>query len=330
MALLALAADYRNRTGGRTSDRIEAVSVDHGLRPEAKEEIRSAGRLCQALGVPHHVLTWRRERDGPVSQDAARRARHGLLAEWARGAGHDALALGHTRDDRLETFLMRARQGSGWRGLAGLAPESASPVWPEGRGVRLVRPLLAFGRDDLREDLRRRGLAWAEDPSNDSPRFERARMRRLLKRIDAETQQGTLRVMDRLLVLRAAVAREAHALMQRAERTGTLASVPLSAREDIGEEAWRRFIEALLMAAGGAPHPPRREALDRLVARIADRDPALARGVTLAGAKIRFRKGTLLTVSAAPPRRGASDHGAPDWVRADALLAAPDLRPLSV
>lgn len=326
MALLTLAADVRKQGGVN----ITAVSVDHGLRAEAKDELRFVARACQALAVDHHVLTWKRKTATPVSQDEARRARHALLAGWARQSGIAAVALGHTRDDRLETFLMRARQGSGWHGLAGLLPRSVSPVWPEGRDLILFRPLLAFGRDELRDELRARGVGWIEDPSNDLNRFERVRMRRLLKRMDARTLQKTVRVMDRLLAMRTAVAEEASLLLQRLRREDSEASLPLELRAHASAEAWLRLVEALVMAAGGAPHPPRRDALDRLLARIAAGDPALERGVTLAGAKIRVRKGAFLVLSQAPPRRGQSVPDGPHWARAKALLAAPSLASLAV
>jgi tRNA(Ile)-lysidine synthase len=329
MALLLLASDVRRASGAR----LAAVSVDHGLRAEAKDELEVVARACEALGVEHHVLHWRRNGDGQVGQDEARRARHALLAEWAARFGHARIALGHTRDDRLETFLMRARQGSGWYGLAGLLPESASPVWPEGRGLSLFRPLLAFGREELRAELRARNLGWIEDPSNAQDRFERVRMRRLLLRMDASAIQKTVRVMDRLLAMRAAVAKEAGSLLGRVEDGAGSADIPLEARGGVGGvggEAWLRFVEAMVMAAGGARHPPRRDALDRLLARIASQDPLMARGVTLAGAKIRIRKKVFLSFAQAPPRRGRPAAEGPDWGRARALLDAPDLTSLSV
>lgn len=324
MALLTLAAEFGRAAGISVS----AVTVDHGLRPEAKDEARFVSRACAAMGVAHKTLTWRRDNDGPVSQEAARRARHGLLAAWARKAEAGVIALGHTRDDRIETFLMRARQGSGWHGLAGLTPEGPSPVWPEGRGVRLVRPLLAFGREELREALRARGIAWIEDPSNEAVRFERVRMRRLLQRVDAATVAKSLRVMDRLMAMRAGVAGHATALLAKTTMDDAGAAIPLTSRRAAGEEAWMRLVEALVMAAGGAERPPRRDALNRLLARIADGDAQLARGVTLAGAKICLRRGALV-VSQASPRRGAAPAEA-DWTRTEALLRAPDLRSLSV
>ncbi len=330
MALLLLAADFREKTGVR----IAAVSVDHGLRAEAKDELRFVARACETLAVEHHVLHWRRRRDEETSpqvgQDEARHARHALLAEWAARFDHRHIALGHTRDDRLETFLMRARQGSGWHGLAGLLPESVSPVWPEGRGLVLFRPLLAFGREELRDELRARNVGWIEDPSNALLRFERVRMRRLLKRMDAKTIDKTVRVMNRLLAMRAAVAEEASTLIRRLRHDADGADIPLEARDLVGDEAWLRFVEAMVMGAGAAPHPPRRDALDRLLARIAASDPLLERGVTLGGAKIRIRKKAFLSFSQAPPRRGQMPPKASDFGRAGALLHAPDLTSLTV
>ena len=328
MALLALATDYAVAAGIPCF----AVTVDHGLRPEAAREARHVRRVCGELGVAHAILKWKREDDGPVSQDAARQARHRLMAAWARRVGVRRLALGHTRDDRLETFLMRARQGSGWHGLAGLMPNGCSPVWPEGRELSLVRPLLAFGREELRDELRARGVEWIEDPSNEAGRYERVRMRRLLARMDQRTREKALHVMDGLSRLRGAVSAEASTLLAQAriDRERDMAELPLLALEPVSDEALRRVVEALIMSAGGAERGPRGDALDRLLRRIASNDPQLNGGVTLGGAKIRLRKGGLLSVSQAPARRGMPALDPPDWTRASALLAPPDLQVLAV
>jgi tRNA(Ile)-lysidine synthase len=331
MALLMLAADYRQATGIP----FVAFTIDHGLRPEAKEEVRFVLKACEKLGVQHHSMRWERTADGPASQDKARRARHKLIAERAGRLGIDRIALGHTRDDRLETFLMRVRQGSGWHGLAGPLPNSFSPVQMDGNHMPLIRPLLAFGREELREELRARDVAWIDDSSNDSDRFERVRMRKLLARMTQTSREKTLKTMDRLMQLRATVAGEASSLFGQLQisnhRPGM--DIHLDARGLVGEQAWLRFVEAMVMAAGGGERPPRRDALDRLLARIAARDPQLARGVTLAGAKIRIRKDTLLCFGRAPPRRNQAPvdtHEGPDWGRAGALLNVPDLRVLVI
>ncbi|MFT3721950.1 MAG: tRNA lysidine(34) synthetase TilS [Hyphomonadaceae bacterium] len=325
MALLVLAAEAAAKAGVT----LKAATVDHGLRPEAAEEARIVRDFCRRLDVDHVTLRWKRDSEDPVSQDRARRARHRLLAEWAERAGAGVVALGHTRDDRLETFLMRVRQGSGWHGLAGLLPTGFSPVWPEGRGLKVIRPLLAFGREELREDLRARGIVWIEDPSNEAAKFERVRMRKLLERMDVRTQARALKVMDGLMEMRRSVAAEAQRLLQQVKTADGVASLPLAARDAAGAEAWLRFVEAMVMSAGGAAGPPRREALARLVSRIATREPGLERGVTLAGAAIRLRKGAL-AFSQAPPRRDEAPRPGPDWDRAGQLLTMPELRMLAV
>jgi tRNA(Ile)-lysidine synthase len=308
-ALLALAADWAEARGKH----IAAATVDHGLRPEARREAAAVAHLCAGLGVTHATLAWKRRGGiGPAGQAEARTARHGLLADWAHKAGVRVLALGHTRDDRVETFLMRARQGSGWHGLAGPLPSGASPAWPEGRGLRLIRPLLAFGREELREELRARELAWAEDPSNRAERFERVRVRDLARRMDG-----------------AAVGAEARLGLGRVELERGRARVSREVLLRLGPEARLRLLEALVMAAGGAQLRPRREPLERLAQKLAQ-GGGLAAGVTLAGAWLRPSEEGGLTVSQAPPRKGTGPGPGPAWERANALLADPRLAALGV
>lgn len=324
-ALLVLAADWAEARGKH----IAVATVDHGLRPEAKEEAAKVAHLCAWLGVTHCTLAWKRRGGlGLAGQAEARNARHGLLADWAHKAGVHVLALGHTRDDRLETFLMRARQGSGWHGLAGPLPSSPSPAWPEGHSLRLVRPLLAFGREQLREELRARELGWVDDPSNRAVRFERVRVRELVRRMDEAAVAQALRVMDGLAQMRSAVMAEARLALGLTETDRDDARVSREVLRRIGAEARLRLLEALVMAAGGSPTPPRREPLDRLAQKLTE-GTGLAAGATLAGAWIRPMDGGM-AVSEAPPRRGAAPAPGPAWDRAKALLADPRLAALDV
>src|SRR5690606_26472099 len=324
-ALLILAADWAKRSGRR----IAAATVDHGLRPEARAEAESVGRLCDGLAVPHAILNWvRPDRAGHASQAEARRARHALLAEWARKSALGAIALGHTRDDRIETFLIRARQRSGWHGLAGPLPAGPSPAWPEGRGLATIRPLLAFGREELRQELCARSLVWIDDPSNCAERFERVRVRQLAARMDADAAARTLRIMNGLAHMRAAVAAEARAALALADLAPGSARIPVQQLARMSVQARLRLLEALIMAAGGGETGPRRDALDRLVSQLADSARPFG-GVTLGGAWVKRKEGAVL-VSQAPPRRGDAEAAGPAWERAGALLADPRLAALAV
>jgi len=153
---------------------LRAVSVDHGLRPEAKDETALVAELCAAKEIPHSVLHWDARPDGGNLMAAARDARYRLIGAWARKAGVQAVALGHTADDVAETFLMRLARRAGVDGLAAMRPRF------ERDGMDWARPLWQVERAELRDYLRRHGLDWAEDPTNDDPAFERTRVRRAL------------------------------------------------------------------------------------------------------------------------------------------------------
>ena len=85
LALLVLGAAW-----AKAREReVIAATVDHGLRPEALAEAEGVAAICAELGVAHDILTWSHfGRSGGVpGQAEARRARHALLAGWAKSRG---------------------------------------------------------------------------------------------------------------------------------------------------------------------------------------------------------------------------------------------------
>ena len=159
------------------TDALRAVTVDHGLRVDAQAEARQVAQLCARLKIPHDILKLDLN-DGSDLQARARTERYVALSDWALQKGVDAVALGHTKDDVAEGFLMRLARGSGVDGLA------AMPEMFERNGVRFVRPLLGTLRHDLQTYLHEHGLTWSEDPSNQDPRFTRVKMRQAQPHLD--------------------------------------------------------------------------------------------------------------------------------------------------
>ena len=206
-ALLWLAAAWRKRR--RRGPKLIAVTVDHGLRLEARREAAAVKRLARRLGVAHRTLRWTGRKPASGLQHKAREARYRLIAAAAARAGATCVLTAHTIDDQAETILFRLARGSGLVGLAGMArvrplahvppkacpgpdPERA-PLHRQGRGPRnprqdvmaatgvvLVRPLLDLAKARLIATLRAAGVAAADDPSNRDPRFARARLRTLM------------------------------------------------------------------------------------------------------------------------------------------------------
>ena len=152
---------------------LHALTVNHGLRPEAADDAAHARRLCAGLGIPCAV------RDADVRgyaaaralglEDAGRRLRYALLEEERRACGADGIALGHHAGDVSEDVLLRLVRGAGWPALGGMTARDDAR--------RLVRPLLAADPASLRALLRECGLAWREDGSNADRRFRRNRLR---------------------------------------------------------------------------------------------------------------------------------------------------------
>lgn len=175
IALLRLAHEWAQRARRK----LLVLTVDHGLRTEAKREAKWVASLCADLGVAHNTLVWSSPR---ASQNAARQARYSLICQEMRRHGAIALLVGHTLDDVLETALIRRRRGVRDANVAGPVLASAAPVWPAGQGVALLRPLIFTTRRATRSYLNDLGQFWLEDPSNQNVEFERIRIRKALGR----------------------------------------------------------------------------------------------------------------------------------------------------
>lgn len=193
-ALLALLSRLRGRLGIL----VIAAYFDHGLRPRRviDGDVGHARAAARRLGVPLRVgADDDRLTGGPPAaggpaaggpEAAARAARYRFLERLAGECGADWIAVGHTADDRAETVLMRALQGAGVAGLGGM---------PARRG-RIIRPLEALRRDDLRAWLRAERLPFRRDAQNGDPRFTRNRVRRLLADVERRFPGAAARLAD--------------------------------------------------------------------------------------------------------------------------------------
>ncbi|MEQ9505399.1 MAG: tRNA lysidine(34) synthetase TilS [Hyphomonas sp.] len=287
LALLHLAHHWAASSGAP----LVVFTVDHRLRPEAADEAEQVAALCARLGLAHQTRVWRE----PVPrQSAARRARHALLASALTSAGGQLLLTGHTATDQAETFLMRARQGSGWYGLAGIQPVSLSPVWPEGAGIRIARPLQGETREDLRDWLAGQGEGWIDDPSNTNPAFERVRMRAQLSRpgltarvLACQRGFAYLRAIEDALLANW-LGRAVSVLDDGAVQAGLAGLTPERAARGLG---------LLLQSVAGRDTAPRSDSLQDLAARCLSSDGF--RGATLGGVRMRPR-GSGFHLSAEP------------------------------
>jgi tRNA(Ile)-lysidine synthase len=330
-ALLYLIARWR--AVRQPAPHLVAVSIDHGLRPEARHEAAAVKRLCEKLGVEHRTMRWSGAKPSTGIQEAARVARYRLLRIAAQRAKARCVLTAHTLDDQAETVLFRMARGSGLAGICGMArsvpidklvngfgqPTDAARSARDAEGsnrakhVVLVRPLLEVPKRRLIVTLQAAGLSYAEDPSNVDPRFARSRLRKLMLALADEglTAQCLVRLARR--VRRSEAAHEA-VVDWAAKRLGLAAD---TRRVELNSADWREFpaeiaLRLLGRAIGtiGTEGPVefgKLEALgEALEAAVAGGVPRFRR--TLAGAMVSLQKNCIV-IDQAPARRSGPRHG---------------------
>ena len=169
------------------------VHFNHQLRgSDAEADEAFCRRLAAALGLPIEIgrgdVRGLAERQKRSIEDAARTLRYRFLHEAALRLDADAIAVGHTRDDQAETFLLRLIRGSGTRGLGSIRPKAGL----------IVRPLLETSRQDLRAFVAARGLEYREDATNLDIQIPRNRVRHeLLPYLEREFSPRIVEVLAR-------------------------------------------------------------------------------------------------------------------------------------
>ena len=199
--VVAGTAHFNHRLRGEAADGDEAfcrqLSEHLGLRFESGSGDVSAQARLEKRSI----------------EDAARRMRYGFLAQAAGRLRADAMAIGHSRDDQAETFLLRLLRGTGTRGLGGIRPRA---------GI-FVRPLIDVPRAALRQFAADGGLTFREDATNADVAVPRNRIRHeLLPYLEREFSPGIVEVLSR----EAALARDDDERLE-AEAIDLVASVVL-------------------------------------------------------------------------------------------------------
>ena len=292
MSLMWLAAQWAGRT--EQPPRLTVLTVDHGLRPESREEAGFVVDQAEALGLAAAMLEWSGDKPASGVQARARAARYELLSGWCLKHGAEALATAHSLEDQAETFVMRLARGSGLDGLSGMRP------WREDK-VAILRPLLGVKRARLRNTLLEAGIGWIEDPSNCDPRFERVRWRKALGILE---QEGLAPAMIATSMRRLERARQA--LEQATTRIeacavahqGTHATLRLAEVKSEPEELVVRLLRRLVVRYGAGGEAPELAALERLGAWLS---AGSSGGRTLAGCRITRRKDAV-RICREPPR----------------------------
>ena len=300
MALLHLATALGERF------RIEAITVDHGLREGSTAEAEFVQKVCSTLNVTHATARWTGWKGEGNLQKRAREARYSLISEWAKRRKLHVVLIGHTQDDVAETFLIRLAREAGVDGLAEMDARF------ERHGVTFLRPMLSVPREDLRQFLKRHRRDWREDPSNENEMFERVRIRRAIETFEGlgMTAESLARVSQNMRdardVLEADTLSLGKTLMTQVqgdlliERVGFLSAA---------KELRRRLLVKALRWVSNADYAPRRAPVEELDQAIQD-----GRNFSLAGCMITVSKTRIRIAREYNAVRDLVEHS-PGWDR---------------
>jgi tRNA(Ile)-lysidine synthase len=298
-AMLAALAELRDGSFG-----LCCVHVEHGIRPpeESRGDAAAVEALCAQLAVPCAVVSIPPGRVARAAKQrglgleaAARLYRHAAWKAEARRAGAARILVAHTRDDLLETALIRMLRGAGPAGLAAMPREKGA----------VLRPLLELGRADVLAYLAERGVPYRTDSTNADPAFLRNRVRlKLIPCLDEffPSWRKTLAELAKTqrLVAEFLEAEAAARIPWEAERAGrggatgrdNFFSQPAILREEALFAALDRF-------AGAAAKAPRRKSL-RLFAQ------GKVKSLDLGRAALKNDAGQVALTLSSPGERGFS------------------------
>lgn len=161
---------------------IIVAYFDHRLRAESVDDARmvekTAARLMLACVIDGADVRGYADENKLSIEEAARMLRYRFMFNLARRHKAQAVAVGHTADDQVETVLMHFLRGSGIAGLKGMSYRSIIKLFdPE---IPVVRPLIDLWREETVVYCAVHGLRPHYDSTNDSLNFQRNRIRHLL------------------------------------------------------------------------------------------------------------------------------------------------------
>ncbi|MCI5046030.1 MAG: tRNA lysidine(34) synthetase TilS [Aquisalinus sp.] len=265
---------------------IVALTVDHGLRPDAADEAKAVASWCSEKKITHKTLVWHGKKPATGIQAQARRNRYRLLIDACQTEQIDTLLTAHNLDDQAETVFARLARASGPRGLAAMSDETRIAA---GAGVpmTLARPLLGVPRGRLRATAKEAGLPFFDDPSNDDAAFERVRHRAFLAAVEAQDLLEKKMLVTLAAKMRTATALQEELLTSLQKKTGSYITgsgaccLDADRLHALSEPEKKLLLARLVHATGGQSFEPAEDVVDAALTAFETGDSATCGGALL-------------------------------------------------
>lgn len=180
---ICLASLFLNSSAGR---RFAVAHCNFHLRGEDSDSDEAlVAAWCGRNGVRYHKADFDTEQYASFHnvsiEMAARELRYDWFASLCRENGYYGVAVAHNANDNAETLILNLLRGTGLRGITGMQTESVVPVTKdELSGVRLLRPMLSFSREQIEEYVAANSLEYHDDRTNAETVYKRNRIRHLV------------------------------------------------------------------------------------------------------------------------------------------------------
>lgn len=152
--------------------KLYPVHINHMLRgEEAVRDENFVRSFCASMGLEVHVeridIAGKASQEKISLEEAGRNARYQVFKQVLAAKGAKKIAVAHSKNDQVETILMRIFRGTGPEGLKGI----------EYIRDNIIRPLLDTDRSQIEEYVRKNGLGAVTDSSNLHTDYFRNRIR---------------------------------------------------------------------------------------------------------------------------------------------------------
>lgn len=180
---ICLASLFLNSSAGR---RFAVAHCNFHLRGEDSDlDEALVAAWCGRNGVRYHKADFDTEQYASsynISIEmAARELRYDWFASLCKDNGYYGVAVAHNANDNAETLILNLLRGTGLRGITGMQVETVVPVTrDELSGVRLLRPMLSFSREQIEEYVAANSLEYHDDRTNAETVYKRNRIRHLV------------------------------------------------------------------------------------------------------------------------------------------------------
>ncbi len=244
---------------------IRLAHLNHQLREDADADEAFCAELARRLELPfasHRLdVAGVAQRNGSSLEEQARISRYRFLSETAERWGCAGIAVGHTRDDQAETFLLRLLRGSGTTGLASIRPVTSVPIsFTPSFNARLLRPMLKVTRTEVLAFLDAKEIVYRLDRTNLDPSIPRNRVRHetlpfLARHHNPNVAETLARTAELLQDDEDWMDREARrmldSLIEDAGCHGTRISLPIEALERLDPALRRRVVRGAIGSVRG-------------------------------------------------------------------------------